>query len=82
MSSKKLTLKHLEVLATLAANEESISYKKFLPDLNPVLDLMEYNLVNKVGESYELSIKGKNYLNKILQSASRYLEKNNINSRN
>ncbi|MFA5839001.1 MAG: hypothetical protein WC849_03635 [Candidatus Paceibacterota bacterium] len=81
MALKKLTPKHLEVLAKLATNQEPINYQEFLPDLNPVLDLAEYHLVNKLSGSYALSSKGKDYFNKILQSASRYLKKDiSINS--
>jgi hypothetical protein len=70
----KLTPKHLEVLIKLAMNEEPINYKKFLPDLNPVIDLVEYRLVNKVGEDYQINEKGKKYFNKILQYASKSFE--------
>ncbi len=80
--SKKLTAKHLEVLVRLASSKEPINYQKFLPDLNPILDLVEYNLVNKMGESYELSSKGEDYFNKILQYASKHFEKESIDSLN
>jgi hypothetical protein len=69
--NEKLTPKHLEVLVRLAINEKPINYKEFLPDLNPVLDLIEYHFVNKVGKEYQISGKGKEYFNKILQYASK-----------
>lgn len=67
----KLTPNHLEVLIKLAINENPINYKEFLPDLNPVLDLIEYHFVNKIGEEYQISEKGKEYFSKILQYASK-----------
>jgi hypothetical protein len=73
--SEKLTPKHLEVLLNLAMNKEPMNYQKFLPDLNPVLDLIDYHLINKIGKSYELSVLGRESFNKILQYASKYFEK-------
>ena len=70
----KLTPKHLEVLVKLGVNNKPVKYTEFLTNLNPVLDLMERNYINKVDESYELSSKGINYFNNVLQCASRYLE--------
>ena len=62
--------KHLEVLVKLAVSNEPIKYTKFLPDLNPILDLMHKHYVNKIGDSYELSFKGEKYFYKILAYAS------------
>lgn len=80
--SEKLTAKHLEILVRLATSKEPINYQKFLPDLIPVIDLMEYHLVNKTGEYYELSSKGEEYFNKILQYASKHFKKDRLNSLN
>lgn len=71
--TNKLTPKHLEVLLRLGNSKELVKYTKFLPDLNPVLDLIEKHYVNKRGEFYELSSKGREYFNKIFPENFRIL---------
>jgi hypothetical protein len=73
--SEKLTPNHLEVLSKLASEEEPIDYERFLPNLNPLLDLVENHLVRKKGQSYELSDLGKEYFNLILKYAEKYFER-------
>jgi predicted transcriptional regulator len=72
---EKLTPRHLEVLAKLASNSEPVNYKKFLPDLNPVLELIDCSLVNKTGENYELSAIGREYFKIIFKHAERFFER-------
>lgn len=71
----KLTPKHLEVLVRLASNSEPVNYQKFLPDLNPALDLIDCHLINKTGENYELSALGREYFKIIFKHAEKFFER-------
>ncbi|HPD82165.1 MAG TPA: hypothetical protein PK357_03640 [Candidatus Pacearchaeota archaeon] len=73
--NEKLTPRHLEVLVRLANNSEPVDYQKFLPDLNPVSDLVDCHLVNKIDQSYELSSLGKEYFKVIFNHAEKFFER-------
>ena len=85
--NKKLTPKHLEVLLKIALSDEPVKITtliddRFASDLKDI-GLIDQDLSNGTMYSvpccYELSEKGRDYYNKILQDASEHFE-NNTNS--
>ena len=77
--AKELTPKHLEILAILSIEGGHIPYTKLLKKFSAVEDLKKYGLIKQEADFYLLSDKGKDYFNKVIQSASKHLE-NHLNS--
>lgn len=89
MTKKKFKVEsgHLEALGVLYMAKESVIYKRFVPDLNPILDLVEWKLAlndfkpdpdnpksDNVGH-YKLTNFGREYYEKVIKFASNKLNR-------
>ncbi len=77
--NKKLTSKHLDLLAKLEISEEPIKLSN-LEEIKLASDLINLGLAEQKGEKeekyivsyYEINNNGRNYFNKTLQDASKH----------
>jgi hypothetical protein len=75
---KRLTKKHLEVMADMGFSQKPVFYSKSSPYRKEVLDLVDYNYAFDEGEGHDLTYKGRNYFNWTLQEGAD-IENNNSN---
>ncbi len=84
-SKLEITAGHLYALSVLYNHKEPVSYQRFVPDMNPIIDLTEWGLASKrepdtvepddTNTHYFLTEFGRKYCEALIKSASRILNR-------
>ncbi len=68
----EITAGHLYALNILY-RAKKVNYQRFVPDMNPILDLTEWGLSSKQQDNYQLTEFGREYFEGVIKFASRRL---------